>query len=236
MVIGERMTGGVGCVGVSRDITPRRNVRDGDVILLTEGAGGGTVATTAIYYGMHEIVEETINLDFIKAVRAIFKADLVRKIHSMSDVTNGGIRGDAEEIAKVSGLALVFDYEKVRSCVNPKVLKMLEELEIDFMGVSIDSLMVVCDAETAELVKKAVRETGIRIEEVGWVEEGRRGAFVLEDGKIREIKPRFRESAYTPLKKVVGEETPPDFFCQVSSLISLLILSSSSSKIFRMVK
>lgn len=211
MVIGERMTGGVGCVGVSKHITPRRNVRDGDVILLTEGAGGGTVATTAIYYGMHEIVEETINLDFIKAVRAIFKADLVRRIHSMSDVTNGGIRGDAEEIAKVSGLALIFDYDKVRNCVNPKVLKMLEELEIDFMGVSIDSLMVVCDAETAELVKSAVKEAGVRIEEVGWVEKGRKGAFVVEGGEIREIKPRFRESAYTPLKKVVGEETPPDF-------------------------
>ncbi|AAB91302.1 AIR synthase-related protein [Archaeoglobus fulgidus] len=211
MVIGERMTGGVGCVGVSKHITPRRNVRDGDVILLTEGAGGGTVATTAIYFGMHEIVEETINLDFIKAVRAIFKADLVRRIHSMSDVTNGGIRGDAEEIAKVSGLALIFDYDKVRNCVNPKVLKMLEELEIDFMGVSIDSLMVVCDAETAELVKSAVKEAGVRIEEVGWVEKGRKGAFVVEGGEIREIKPRFRESAYTPLKKVVGEETPPDF-------------------------
>lgn len=211
MVIGERMTGGVGCVGVSKHITPRRNVRDGDVILLTEGAGGGTVATTAIYYGMHEIVEETINLDFIKAVRAIFKADLVRRIHSMSDVTNGGIRGDAEEIAKVSGLALIFDYDKVRNCVNSRVLKMLEELEIDFMGVSIDSLMVVCDAETAELVKSAVKEAGVRIEEVGWVEKGRKGAFVVEGGEIREIKPRFRESAYTPLKKVVGEETPPDF-------------------------
>ncbi|MDI3498789.1 AIR synthase-related protein, partial [Archaeoglobus sp.] len=211
MVIGERMTGGVGCVGVSKHITPRRNVRDGDVILLTEGAGGGTVATTAIYYGMHEIVEETINLDFIKAVRAIFKADLVRRIHSMSDVTNGGIRGDAEEIAKVSGLALIFDYDKVRNCVNSRVLKMLEELEIDFMGVSIDSLMVVCDAETAELVKSAVKEAGVRIEEVGWVEKGRKGAFVVEGGELREIKPRFRESAYTPLKKVVGEETPPDF-------------------------
>ncbi|KUJ94725.1 MAG: hypothetical protein XD40_0046 [Archaeoglobus fulgidus] len=211
MVIGERMTGGVGCVGVSKHITPRRNVRDGDIILLTEGAGGGTVATTAIYYGMHEIVEETINLDFIKAVRAIFKADLVRRVHSMSDVTNGGIRGDAEEIAKVSGLALIFDYDKVRNCVNSRVLKMLEELEIDFMGVSIDSLMVVCDAETAELVKSAVKEAGVRIEEVGWVEKGRKGAFVVEGGEIREIKPRFRESAYTPLKKVVGEETPPDF-------------------------
>jgi len=211
MVIGERMTGGVGCVGVSKHITPRKNARDGDVILLTEGAGGGTVATTAIYYGMHEVVEETINLDFIKAVKAVFRADLVRRIHSMTDVTNGGIRGDAEEIAKVSDKALIFDYEKVRSCVNPRVLKMLEELEIDFMGVSIDSLMVICDSETAELVKNAIKKTGVKVEEVGWVEGGKKGAFILEDGKVREIKPRFRESAYTPLKKVVGEETPPDF-------------------------
>lgn len=211
MVIGERMTGGVGCVGVSKHITPRKNTREGDVILLTEGAGGGTVATTAIYYGMHEVVEETINLDFIKAVKAVFRADLVRKIHSMTDVTNGGIRGDAEEIAKVSGKALIFDYEKVRKCVNPRVLKMLEELEIDFMGVSIDSLMVICDSETAELVKDAIKKTGVKVEEVGWVEGGKKGAFVLEDGRVREIKPRFRESAYTPLKKVVGEETPPDF-------------------------
>jgi len=123
MVIGERMTGGVGCVGVSKHITPRKNAREGDVILLTEGAGGGTVATTAIYYGMHDVVEETVNLDFIKAVKAIFRADLVRKIHSMTDVTNGGIRGDAEEIAKVSNKALIFDYDKVKNCVNPRVLK-----------------------------------------------------------------------------------------------------------------
>jgi hydrogenase expression/formation protein len=210
MVIGERMTGGVGCVGISDYITPRKNAKEGDVILLTEGAGGGTIATTAIYYGMHEIVEETINLDFIKAIRAIFDADLVPKIHSMSDVTNGGIRGDAEEISKVSGKALVFDYEKLMGCVNKKVLGMLEELKIDFMGVSIDSLMVICDQNTAEEIKRAVKKTGVRIEEVGWVESGG-GAYLVENGERKPIKPRFRESAYTPLKKVVGEQTPPDF-------------------------
>lgn len=213
MVIGERMTGGVGCVGVSKYITPRKNVREGDVILLTEGAGGGTVATTAIYYGMHEIVEETMNLDFIKAVKAIFANGLVEKVHSMSDVTNGGIRGDAEEISKVSGKSLVFEYEKLRKCVNPRVLEMLEELEIDFMGVSIDSLMVVCDEDVAKDVIKAVEGAGVRIEKVGWVEDasGKPGAFLVENGEKKEIKPRFRESAYTPLKKVVGEEEPPDF-------------------------
>jgi len=213
MVIGERMTGGVGCVGVSKYITPRKNVREGDVILLTEGAGGGTVATTAIYYGMHEIVEETMNLDFIKAVKAIFANGLVEKVHSMSDVTNGGIRGDAEEISKVSGKSLVFEYEKLRKCVTPRVLEMLEELEIDFMGVSIDSLMVVCDEDVAKDVIKAVEGAGVRIEKVGWVEDasGKPGAFLVENGEKKEIKPRFRESAYTPLKKVVGEEEPPDF-------------------------
>ncbi|WP_290598237.1 MULTISPECIES: AIR synthase-related protein [unclassified Archaeoglobus] len=213
MVIGERMTGGVGCVGVSKYITPRKNVREEDVILLTEGAGGGTVATTAIYYGMHEIVEETINLDFIKAVKAIFANRLVERVHSMSDVTNGGIRGDAEEISKVSGKSLVFEYEKLRKCVNPRVLEMLEELEIDFMGVSIDSLMIVCDKDVAKDVIKAVKGVGVQIQEVGWVEDasGKPGAFLVENGERKEIKPRFRESAYTPLKKVVGEEEPPDF-------------------------
>jgi hydrogenase expression/formation protein len=210
MVIGERMTGAVGCVGVSKHITPRKNAEDGDVILLTEGAGGGTIATTAIYYGMHEIVEETINLDFISAVRSIFDAGLVRKIHSMSDVTNGGIRGDAEEISRVSGKSLVFEYESLRKCVNRRVLEMLEALEIDFMGVSIDSLMVICDDETAAEVKRVVKRSGVKIEEVGFVEKGE-GAHLILDGEKRPIKPRFRESAYTPIKKVVGEEIPPDF-------------------------
>ncbi|MEM1593727.1 MAG: AIR synthase-related protein [Archaeoglobaceae archaeon] len=210
MVIGERMTGCVGCVGVAMHVLPRRNAKEGDLILLTEGAGGGTITTTAIYYGMHEVIEETINLDFIKAVRSIFSSNLVPKIHSMSDVTNGGIRGDAEEIAKTAKKALVFDFEKLRKSVNPKVLKMLEELKIDFMGVSTDSLMIICPESVAKEVKKAVRDVNVKIEEVGWVESGE-GAYVIEDNLRREIKPRFRESAYTPLKKVVGEETPRDF-------------------------
>lgn len=210
MVIGERMTGCVGCVGVGDSITPRKNAQDGDVILLTEGAGGGTVVTTAIYYGMHEVVEETLNIDFIRACRSIFDAGLVKKIHSMSDVTNGGIRGDAEEISRVSGNSLVFDMEKVRSIVNRKVLEMLDELEIDFMGLSIDSLMVICGEDVVAEVIKAVRGCGVRMEEVGFVEKGK-GCYVIEEGERKQIKPRFREAAYTPIKKVVGEEEPSDF-------------------------
>ncbi len=210
MVIGERMTGGVGCVGVSEEITPRKNAKEGDVILLTEGAGGGTIVTTAIFYGMHELIDETLNIDFLLSCEALFSENLVARIHSMSDVTNGGIRGDAEEISSISGKAIVFDYEMTKKAVNPKILEMLEELKIDFMGVSIDSLMIIAPADVADMIKKTIKRVGVKVIEAGWVEKGR-GAYFLKDGKKEPLKPRFRESAYTPLKKVVGETTPPDF-------------------------
>ncbi len=210
MVIGERMTGGVGCAGIGEHITARKNAEEGDVILLTEGAGGGTIVTTAIYYGMHDVIEETLNIDFLIACDKLLGSGLVSEIHSMSDVTNGGIRGDAEEISGVSDTSPVFDMEKVRRMVNPRVLETLEELEIDFMGLSIDSLMVICPPDVAQKVKKIVEDSGTRIEEVGWVEKGT-GCYTIEGGEKKPLKPRFRESAYTPLKKVVGEKEPPDF-------------------------
>jgi hydrogenase expression/formation protein len=86
----------------------------------------------------------------------------------------------------------------------------LEELEIDFMGLSIDSLMVICPEGVSGEVKKAVESAGVQIEEVGWIEKGG-GCYIIEDGTKKPIKPRFRESAYTPLKKVVGEREPADF-------------------------
>uniref|UniRef100_A0A7C4S4Z1 AIR synthase n=2 Tax=Geoglobus ahangari TaxID=113653 RepID=A0A7C4S4Z1_9EURY len=210
MVIGERMTGAVGCVGVSDHITPRKNAKAGDVIILTEGAGGGTIATTAIYYGMHEVVEETINLDFIFAAESVINSGLVKNIHAMSDVTNGGIRGDAEEISKTSNTALYFEIEKIRNLINKKVLNMLETLQIDFMGVSIDSLMIICPERFADEIIKTIRKTGVRADIVGWVSEGQ-GAYGIEDGVPKRLKPKFRESAYTPIKKLVGEEIPKDF-------------------------
>ncbi len=31
------------------------------------------------------------------------------------------------------------------------------------------------------------------------------------NGERKDFTPRFRESAYTPIKKIVGEETPQNF-------------------------
>jgi len=210
MVIGERMTGGVGAVGITSSLTSRNRTEAGDLILMTEGAGGGTVSTTALYYGMHDVVEETINIRFLEACEALLQSGLHKKVHSMTDVTNGGIRGDAKEISKTARIKLVFEEEKLRALVNPKVLSMLESLKIDYLGVSLDALLIIVPPAYADEILDTVRAADIKIDVIGHVEEGN-GAEIFLNGECQDFTPRFRESAYTPVKKVHGEGNPRGF-------------------------
>jgi hydrogenase expression/formation protein len=159
---------------------------------------------------MHEIVDETLNIKFIDACEALMEAGLVEKIHAMTDVTNGGVRGDAKEISRTAGVKLVFEEEKMRALVNPRVLGMLEKLEIDYLGVSLDALLVIAPPEYAQRIIDCVREKDVEIDIVGKVVEGK-GAELIVRGEVRDFTPRFRESAYTPIKKLVGEHTPRNF-------------------------
>jgi hydrogenase expression/formation protein len=210
MVIGERMTGGVGAVGIAEDLTARIQAAPGDIIIMTEGGGGGTVSTTALYYGMHNVVDETINLKFIDACEALLEAGLIEKIHAMTDVTNGGVRGDAKEIARTAGVKLIFEEEKLRALVNRKVLEMLDKLEIDYLGVSLDALLIIAPPEHADVILSCIRNNGVAADIVGKIVKGE-GAELIIGGESHDFTPRFRESAYTPIKKLVGENTPRDF-------------------------
>jgi hydrogenase expression/formation protein len=159
---------------------------------------------------MHDLVDETMNLKFIDACEALFDAGLIEKIHAMTDVTNGGVRGDAKEIARTAQVKLIFEEEKLRELVNKKVLAMLDKLEIDYLGVSLDALLIIAPPEYAQDILKCIRKKGVAIDVVGKVVAGE-GAELIVDGETRDFTPRFRESAYTPIKKLVGEKTPKNF-------------------------
>lgn len=212
MVLGDRFVSAVGSVGVSNyPPTARKGATDGDIILLTEGSGGGTITTTALYNGFFDVIWDTLNVNFVQASHALFEADLIKDIHAMTDVTNGGLRGDAHEISNTTGVGLEFYEEEIRKMVAPNVLDMLEKLDIDPLGVSTDSLMLIVPPEIVDDVKNAVSKVGVDISEIGIVNTSGEPILNKEDGNSDKLVPLFREAAYTKIKKLVGETTPEDF-------------------------
>jgi len=211
MVIGTRFVSCVGAVGVVKEphlIAARTRVKPGDDIIMTEGAGGGTIATTAIYGGIPEVIMETLNIQFIKACETLMNRNLFGKIHAATDWTNGGLRGDCNEICKTAEVGIKIFEEKVESLVNPVVLKMLHALNIDYLGVSIDSLLIFNPPKYSEEILSALRNAKIKSDIIGTIVEKPKGAQLISDGKTKSLQPHYREAAYTEVKKLVGEESP----------------------------
>ncbi|HTY15079.1 MAG TPA: AIR synthase-related protein [Methanoregulaceae archaeon] len=217
MVLGSRMTGCVGAVGIASHLTARKETKPGDVILMTEGAGGGTIATAALYSGYPEVVEATINLNFLISAEALLRSDALASIHSMTDVTNGGLRGDVYEMAETAGCRIVIEEEAVRSLVRIEVSDMLETLSIDYLGVSLDALLIAAPRPAVDTITRIIRDSGVMIHEIGHVEAGQASAVLEKDGKACDFTPKFRESAYTPLKKVV--DAMPGNFDEMKSKV-----------------
>jgi hydrogenase expression/formation protein len=206
MVLGSRLTGCVGTVGIAHHMTARKSTQAGDVLLMTEGSGGGTIATAGIYSGFPEVVEQTINLNFLVTCETLMKSPVFSQIHAMTDVTNGGLRGDIYEMAETAQCRIVIDDAKVGDLVEPHVREMLQKLQIDYLGVSLDALLIVAPPDVADAICRVVRSAGVAIEPIGHAEAGRPEGVLISGGKEQDFTPRFRESAYTPVKKVVDED------------------------------
>ena len=88
---------------------------------------------------------------------------------------------------------------------------MLETLNIDPLGVSTDSLMLIAPPEIVGDIKKAVAKYDVAISEIGEVNNSGEPILIKEDSTEEKLVPLFREAAYTKIKKLVGETTPEDF-------------------------
>ena len=89
MVLGDRLVSAVGAVGVSKyPPTARKRAEAGDVILLTEGSGGGTISTTALYHGMLAMVwEDFIGSKIPSSISNLYKINIKRNITKNSCIT-----------------------------------------------------------------------------------------------------------------------------------------------------
>jgi hydrogenase expression/formation protein len=209
-------------------LTPRKAVRTGDVLIMTEGAGGGTIATTALFNGMGNVVESTINLKTLRSGLALLGSKLINRVHSMTDVTNGGIRGDALHMASSSKVRIDIYQKAFLSMIEPKVSKMLNALDIDPLGVSIDSILLSMAPKDAKSIVGLFKKKGVKAAVVGKVSKGSGVFLILEAGKTQEMKHRFRESAYTPIKKVVDK--PPHDLSEIKARIDGSALKAIEKK------
>lgn len=209
MVIGDRLVGGISAIGLVRNnLLARRNIQVGDKILMTEGAGGGTITTTAIYSGNHKVVNETMNIKFLEASNVLLNKEYLKDIRAMCDVTNGGLRGDLYEINYEAKSGVTIYEDRVRKLVNPAVLELLEKVGVDYLGVSLDALLIYCSGNISEQIIADLAEIDIKCAEIGYVDNSKQVTMVFEGEKKKSILPRFRESAYTKIKQVIGEKTP----------------------------
>ena len=203
MVLGSRLVGGVGAVGSSKNIPQARsNAKVGDVIIMTEGCGGGTITTTAIYNNYPEVIDRTLNVQFIKASQLLNDYKKIDDIHAMTDVTNGGLIGDCNEINKTTGLGIHLIHERIKNLIDPAVYAMLKTLNIDALGVSIDSLMIIVEKDAEEDLLNMLRKNNIKCDVIGQVTDTSKTILEYPD-RCEKLTPKFREAAYTPIKKVV---------------------------------
>ncbi len=206
MVIGDRITGGIAGVGICDKILARKDITLECDILMTEGAGGGTIATTAIYNNQPDAIIHTLNIKFLKAMNALLaRPDLLEGVYCCSDVTNGGLRGDMFEILRDSNLGADVQENEVRSLVNKNVLALLDGTGTDYLGVSLDALLIFCKPTSTSAITALMAEIGVKTKKIGQCKKEKGVCLHSPDGQVVKIAPRFRESAYTPIKKVIGE-------------------------------
>ena len=212
MVLGDRLVGAVGAVGSSNTLPKARsNAKEGDLILMTEGCGGGTITTTSIYNNYPEVIKETLNVQFIKASQLLNNYPSEDKIHAMTDITNGGIIGDSNEINKTTGLGIHLYSENIKNLINSKVYNMLDDLDIDVLGVSVDSLMIIVSEEESDTIIRLLNENKIKTDVIGKITNTGKTYLEDESGNIKQLVPKFREAAYTPIKKVIDSINEVDF-------------------------
>ncbi|MHA1276296.1 MAG: AIR synthase-related protein [Candidatus Helarchaeota archaeon] len=206
MVIGTRITGGIAAVGLAHKLLKRSNICAGDKILMTEGSGGGTIATTAIYGALHDAIKETLNIKFLQACESLLHNQVLSEIHCMCDVTNGGLRGDLHEVAYEAKVGITIDEGKIIPLVNNKIYDMLKIRKVDYLGVSLDALLIFCPELVSHQILEIIRAQGIHIEVIGETNNHVNEIKLVTEHGETQLFPKFRESAYTPVKKAIGEE------------------------------
>jgi len=88
------------------------------------------------------------------------------------------------------------------------VLDLLEKVKVDYLGVSLDALLIYCSENISKQIITDLATQNIKCAEIGYVDSSNQVNMIYEGEEKKSLLPQFRESAYTKIKQEIGEETP----------------------------
>jgi hydrogenase expression/formation protein HypE len=172
-------------------VTPS-NARPGDRILFTKTAGLEGTSILSQVPSIRNIIGESTSLRGAKLVTKISIAKEAKLafgtglVHSMHDVTEGGILGAIYEMSLASrnGFRLMGD----RVPVDEATADISEKLSIDPLKlIGSGSLIIACPRESAPKVIRKLESNGIRCTDVGNFAPLREGRILQRNGKIERV-------------------------------------------------
>ncbi len=169
--------GTVAGTATAADLLDKRQMREGDLVLLTKGVAVEGTGLLAREYGDRlakaglpaaEIAEAARFLDRIGILEEARVARSCKGVSALHDVTEGGLATAVRELGAAGGHRLRLQVDKIPVC--PLTRRVCEALGLDPLGlIGSGSLLVTCSPADAGALVAAIGAAGIEVAEIGEV-------------------------------------------------------------------
>ncbi len=205
------ITTAIGIVEEGR-IMAASNVRPGDEILMTKGAG--IEGTAILATELEEKLKERLSLDVIEKAKAYMKlisvvneAMVLAKlpgVHAMHDATEGGLLGAVQELARASGTGFIVWEDRV--IIRDETKAICDVLKVDPLRlISSGTLVVAVEKGFGKHAVEALRKRGIQSSIIGKFTRKEEGfKLVRRDGTLVNIEKPIVDELWRVMSKYLG--------------------------------
>lgn len=173
------------------NLIDKKNMRTGDMVLMTKGAGIEGTAIIARECGDRLKALGMQDNEIMECGQYLFRISILEEarlaarsgnVSAMHDVTEGGIATALEELSAAGGCKIRINMDKIS--VYPRTAKLCHALSINPLGlIGSGCLLICCEKNTAERLQSAILEAGIDVTCIGEVLEKGQGIEAYADDK-----------------------------------------------------
>ncbi len=178
------------------------NMRFGDYILMTKGAGIEGAGIIAADFG-HELESVLTEEEISEALALLDQVSVVKEgviaggigTSGMHDITEGGVLGAVWEMCQVSRKGAKIYYDAIP--IKPLVAKICNHFNIDPLRlISSGSMLIVVSPDKKDEMESAIRAAGIEVSCIGQVTENDGECVLIKDEKSQIIDPPGSDELY----------------------------------------